>query len=219
MRPNPALHADVPRAALRAGSRAAGELNRWASSGSALMLLLSSPHVLQQKGNNAMKLRIAPALVTIALLWCGLASSHAIAQTANDLVGIWSPVSAVNTRPDGSTVYPFGPDPKGILVFASNGHFAFILNRPDLPKFAANNRNMGTADENKAIVQGSFAYFGTYSVANKVVTMHVEGGTWPSWTGTHLERLILSFSGDDMKWTDPTPSVGGKIENTWRRTK
>jgi hypothetical protein len=41
------------------------------------------------------------------------------------------------------------------------------LNRADLPKFAANNRNVGTPEENKAIVQGSFAYFGTYTVTNK----------------------------------------------------
>ena len=52
-----------------------------------------------------------------------------VAQSANDLVGTWRPVSVTNTRPDGSTALPFGPNPKGILVFHQNGHFAFILNR------------------------------------------------------------------------------------------
>ena len=116
-------------------------------------------------------------------------------------------------------VYPLGPNPKGILVFTGNGHFAFILNRDDLPKFASGNRNTGTAEENRGIVQGSLAYFGTYSVADSVVTMQIEGGTWPSWTGTNLERRIVSFSGDEMRWTDSTPSVGGSVENFWARTK
>jgi len=167
-----------------------------------------------------MKLSVASGLAAIAFTWSALALvGPAAAQTTDDLAGTWRPVAVINTRPDGSTVYPFGPDPKGILVFQSNGRFAFILNRADLPKFAANNRNLGTAEENKAIVQGSFAYFGTYSVANKVVTMQVEGGTWPGWTGIELERLILSFSGSEMRWTDPSPSVGGRVENAWARTR
>jgi hypothetical protein len=137
----------------------------------------------------------------------------------DELVGTWRPVSVVNTRPDGSIIYPFGDTPKGILVFESAGYFAFILNRPDLPKFASNNRFTGTAEENRSIVHGSFAYFGKYSVTDKIVTMHVEGGTWPSWTGMELERQTISFSGDAMRWTDPTPSLGGKIENAWARIK
>ena len=139
--------------------------------------------------------------------------------TGAELVGTWRPVAVINTRLDGSVVHPLGPDPKGILVFEANGRFAFILNRPDLPRFSSNNRNTGTAEENKAVVQGSFAYFGTYSLADDVVTMHVEGGTWPGWFGADLERRILSFSGDDMRWTDPSPSIGGIIENVWTRTK
>jgi hypothetical protein len=143
----------------------------------------------------------------------------AVAQSATDLVGTWLPVSAVNTRPDGMAIETFGPAPKGILIFQSDGYFSFILNRADLPRFAANNRNAGTPEENKTIVQGSFAYFGTYTVTNNMVVMHVDGGTWPAWYGTNLERLIVSYSGPELKWTDPTPSVGGKIENVWKRAK
>jgi len=141
------------------------------------------------------------------------------AQSGADIVGTWLPVSAINIRPDGTTVETFGPAPKGVLVFQSDGYFAFILNRADLPKFAANNRNAGTPEENKAIVQGSFAYFGTYTVTNDMVVMHVDGGTWPGWYGTDLERQIISFSGSELKWIDPTPSVGGKIENVWKRAR
>lgn len=155
--------------------------------------------------------------VAIAVTALGLAPGAGLAQTARDLVGTWLPVSAVVTRQDGSRFDTFGQDLKGILNFDKNGRFAFILTRPDLPKFASNNRNTGTVEENRAIVQGSLAYFGKYSLAGKTIKMHVEGGTWPGWTGTDIERLIFSFSGDELKWTDPTPSIGGKVENFLRR--
>jgi hypothetical protein len=157
-------------------------------------------------------------LTIIASLVIGTVNTT-VAQSAADLVGTWLPVSAVNIRPDGTTVETFGPSPKGILVFQSDGYFTFVLNRADLPKFAANNRNAGTPEENKTIVQGSFAYFGTYTVTNNTIIMHVDGGTWPAWYGADLERRIISFSGSELKWTDPTPSVGGKIENVWKRAK
>jgi hypothetical protein len=143
----------------------------------------------------------------------------AAAQPAAGLVGTWLPVSAIHARPDGTTIEMFGPDPKGILIFQSDGHFAFILNRPDLPKFATHNPNAGTPEEYKTIVQGSFAYFGTYTMTNNTIVMHVDGGTWPDWYGTDHERFIISFSGSELKWTDPTPSVGGKIENVWKRAE
>jgi len=62
------------------------------------------------------------------------------------------------------------------LIFDNYRRFSFILTRPDLPKFASNNRGTGTAEENKAIVQGSLAYFGTYSLVGKFIKMHVDGG-------------------------------------------
>jgi len=41
------------------------------------------------------------------------------------------------------------------------GHVVFVNMRSDLPKFASKDRTKGTVEENKAVVAGSFAYFGT----------------------------------------------------------
>jgi hypothetical protein len=161
--------------------------------------------------------RIVTILAATALCF-GIASPNAaVAQSAKDLVGAWLPVSAVVTRQDGSKFDPLGKDLKGVLMFDPNGRFSFILVRSDLPKFASGNRSTGTPEENKAIVQGSLAYFGTYSLAGPIIKMQVDGGTWPGWTGTVIERRIFSFSGDELKWTDPTPSIGGSVENVWKR--
>jgi hypothetical protein len=93
-----------------------------------------------------------------------LSSEEAVAQTAaNDLVGTWTLVSITIER-DGTKTDYYGPNPQGQLMYDSNGRISLIITRSDLPKFASNNREAGTPEENKAIVQGSLAYFGTYMV-------------------------------------------------------
>jgi hypothetical protein len=51
--------------------------------------------------------------------------------------------------------------------------------------FASNNRLDGTPDENRASVQGSIAYFGTYTVndADHTLTFHIERCTFRIGTG------------------------------------
>jgi hypothetical protein len=159
----------------------------------------------------------ATALICIALGLGGILPKVAHAQTAQDFVGTWQLVSNTNVRQDGTKADIFGTNPKGLYVFTSNGHFAIVNMRPDLPKFASNNRNEGTAEENKAIVQGSIALFGTYSVGDKVLTLKVEGSTWPSWTGTDQKRNF-TLSGDELKWSLPA-SVGGTAEVVLKRVK
>ena len=114
----------------------------------------------------------------------------------------------------------FGANPKGIAVFDADGHTVIVLMRSDRPKFAANNRDLGTPEENRATVQGTHAYFGTYSVneADKTLIFHVEGNTFPNQEGIDTKRLI-SVMGDEFRWTTPAPSVGGKSEAIWKRVK
>jgi Lipocalin-like domain len=82
---------------------------------------------------------------TMALL--ALLTGGAVGQTAKDLVGTWTWVQVDLTRPDGTKYQPFGTNPKGFVIFDSNGRFAYLLSRPDRPKFAANNRDQGTPEE------------------------------------------------------------------------
>jgi hypothetical protein len=105
--------------------------------------------------------------ITTSVLIFGmvLPIENAAAQTtAKDLVGTWTLVS-ITIEQDGKKIDFYGPSPQGQETYDSNGHVSVIITRSDLPKFASNNRQSGTPEENKAVVQGSFAYFGTYSVS------------------------------------------------------
>src|SRR5262245_38483803 len=110
-------------------------------------------------------------VVSLLLLIFGssfaLTRSSAVAQQGTlqgQLVGTWIFVRTEATQADGTKVLPFGPNPKGILIFTADGRFAHLQVAENIPKFASNSRVTGTAEENKAAVQGSIALGGTYTV-------------------------------------------------------
>ena len=111
--------------------------------------------------------------------------------TPKDLVGTRTLVS-ITVEYDGKKTDFFGANPQGQLTFEPNGRFSVIILRSDIPKFATNSRDAGSSEENKAVVQGSIAYFGTYSAseAGNVIKYHIDGSTYPNWQGTDQERLF-----------------------------
>jgi hypothetical protein len=129
-------------------------------------------------------------------------------------------VSTTTTRPDGTKYDAVGPNAKGVFMVEASGRFALLLLGEARPKFASNNRLEGTPEENVAAVHGSIAYFGTYSVseADHILNFHIERCTFPNWDGTDQKRSI-AITGDEMKYTNPAASGGGKAELVFRRLK
>jgi Lipocalin-like domain len=144
------------------------------------------------------------------------------AKTAKErLVGAWTLVS-LTVGEEADQTFPYGANPKGSMMVDANGRFMITVVRSDLPKFASNNRMTATPDEATAVVQGSIAYYGSYSIdeATRVITVNVEGSTFPNFTGGTQTR-ILSFKGDDeVTYLNPTPSHGGApAKVTYRRAR
>jgi hypothetical protein len=154
---------------------------------------------------------VASVLLVVGLLVVGSGFGASLAWgagLADQIQGHWIMVSIYNEQ-DGKKTDVFGPNPRGTLIFTPDGSFSYILMKASLPKFASNARQKGTAEENQAVVQGSIAYFGKYTVAgDKEVNLHVEGSTFPNWDGQDQKRLI-TINGDEFKMVNPTPSVGG----------
>lgn len=171
------------------------------------------------------QLSFAGTTASLLILGTILFTGHAVAQQKSmkeQLVGTWTLVSAASMSSDGSKVEVFGPNPKGTLIYTSDGHFALVQMRADLPKLAANNRAQGTQDENKAVVQGSIAYFGTYSVneVEKVVALQLEGSTFANLLGgSEQKRIVTSLSADDLKFANPRTPSGATLEVGWKRAK
>ena len=162
------------------------------------------------------------SLSAMLLLGAGLLPSNAAAQSIKDqVIGAWTFVSAVDVYPDGRKDDRWGSNPKGVFIFDKSGHYAQFIMRSDLPKVAGGQANKGTPDENKAILSGLVASFGTYTVneAEKIVITHVEGGSYPNLFGVDQKRVILSLTGDTLKYTNPATSTGTRAEATWKRVK
>jgi hypothetical protein len=93
--------------------------------------------------------------------------------------------------------------------------------RPGLPPFASGNRMKGTAEEHTAVVQGSNAFFGTYTVdeAAKTIAFRVEHGTYPNWNGD-VQKRVFTLSGDKLSYVNPTTTVAAtKALVVWKRAR
>jgi hypothetical protein len=136
-------------------------------------------------------------------------------------VGTWTVASWDQVRSDGSKLQRFGANPKGINVFDANGRFFVMFARADLPKVASRDPMKATAEENKAIMEGTIAYYGTYTVSepDKVVTFRVEASTFPNQVGAEQKRKITELTGDQLKYENTTVMSGGQIYVVLNRAK
>jgi len=161
---------------------------------------------------------LAAISASLLLLSLAVPAGDAAAQGAKSLVGSWAAVSAVVTDASGKKTDTFGPNPRGLLVFTPDGHYTVTIMRASLPKFASNNRNKGSAEENQAVVAGSIAHFGKYKVEDKAIVFNVESSTYANWDGAPQKRPF-TVSGDQLKYAVPAASVGGIAELVWKRVK
>ncbi len=162
---------------------------------------------------------VIAVLLAAAVPATGASAQQQPSELRKQLVGTWS-LSEQWVDQDGKKIQRFGANPKGIAIYDSNGRFATILLRTDLPKFASNNAMTGTADENKAIVQGSNATYGSWSVNEQdgSLTSRIDGSTFPGWDGQNQKRT-LSIAGDEMKMCVAGAQIGGTVCAIWKRSK
>jgi hypothetical protein len=154
--------------------------------------------------------------LTTAALLLGvlLPDGSAVAQAANDLFrgSSWTLISGKVER-GGKEVRLIVPSFQGFLMFDNNDHFLIVITRSGLSKSASK--------ENKATLQRSIGCFGTYSIndADHTINAHIEGSTFPKWTGTDQKR-VFTVAGDKLTWTNSSPSGGvGAAQLVWKRVK
>jgi hypothetical protein len=161
-----------------------------------------------------MKRLITAVLMLILVVGNALAQKGSLRE---QIVGTWIHVSTTVTAPDGKKTDRPG---QGVLIYAPDGYFAFVNVANNLPKLAANNRDNASAEEARAIVAGSIAYYGTYTVdeATKTIIPKVEGSTFPNMVGTDQSRVVTSITADEMRFINPK-APAGVLEIVWKRAK
>jgi Lipocalin-like domain len=164
---------------------------------------------------------LGPAMATLGLAVMAGAGLAALQGNAGaeqktlrqQLVGTWSFVRTEATQQDGTKELPFGTNPRGVNIFTEDGHFTLIQVADGVT---------GTAEENKSVVQGSLALFGTYRVDEtaKTIIYKVESSTSPNWVGQEQTRPIDSLTAGELKYSNAAASIAGaKTVNIWARAK
>jgi Lipocalin-like domain len=163
------------------------------------------------------------ACVAIALGAASLLGVAAAQQSSikDQLVGTWMLVSVVNEAADGSKSEGFGSNPKGVIIFANDGHFSLFQSRAEVPKIAASDRAKATPEEAMAIVAAAIAYYGTFSVSDdKTISVKINASTFANVAGgSEQKRIITGLTADELKFTNPRTPAGVTLHTVWKRAK
>lgn len=159
----------------------------------------------------------------LTILLAGAASGVALAQQQSAkgrLVGAWELVSVASETDDGRKGEPFGPSPKGIIIFSADGHFSLFQSTGQIPLIAANDRAKATAAEAQAVVASSIAYFGRYSVDadDKGLTINLDASTFANVAALpDQRRLITLLTSTELKFDNPRTPSGVTLRTSWKR--
>jgi hypothetical protein len=159
--------------------------------------------------------------VTVGL--CLVLSGVAFAQqkpAKEQIVGAWTLVSVTSEMDDGKTAKPFGPSPKGVIIFANDGQFSLFQSRAEIVKIAANDRAKATPEEAQSIVASSIAYYGTYAIdeTTKVMSVNLAASTYANVAAIpNQKRTITLLTPDELKFDNPKTPNGMTLRTTWKR--
>ena len=162
------------------------------------------------------------ALAAFALAGAGGAAVAQQKSLQERLVGTWHFVVAEVTAPDGRKSFPFGPTPRGMLMFAPQGDFMQIHIASEVPKIANGNRLNATPEEFAGIMRGTIAQFGTYTVdeEKKTLTFTFKASTFPNWDGVAQTRSIDKLTDEEFINTNPQVGAGrGSAYNLYTRAR
>ena len=123
----------------------------------------------------------------------------AAADDKKRLIGTWMLVSAVREEvPSGAIDTMFGETPRGYINYSPEGRMIALITRSD--RAAPNGKP--TAAEAEALYRGMLSYAGAYSIADDVVTHHVDISWNESFNGGAQKRHFR-FEGDRLILSTP----------------
>lgn len=101
---------------------------------------------------------------------------------SKSVVGRWKLVSAKADSVKGDTIYPYGENPFGMLMYETKGYMSVLIMRIGRSKFDSGDPLAGTPDEIKEAFEGFDAYCGTYEVngEKETITHHIKGCRFPN---------------------------------------
>ena len=108
----------------------------------------------------------------------------ATSDIAPGLLGTWRLESLQLRMEDtGEVVKPFGPDPRGSIIFTLDGRMMTVIT-------ASRRAPPETETEMAAAFRGMMAYTGRFTVEGDRVVTEVDAAWNPAWEGTQQVRIV-----------------------------
>ncbi|MDH5649461.1 MAG: lipocalin-like domain-containing protein [Gammaproteobacteria bacterium] len=130
-----------------------------------------------------------PAIAMGLMLILPIGNPALGAEGARHLVGTWQLVSWINKQADGSTDYPMGESPVGLLICDAHGNLSLQVMDDFRPTFESGYEQT-SLEELKEVYKTYSAMFGAYTVdtTNRTIEIQVRGITNPNYLGSTLTR-------------------------------
>jgi Lipocalin-like domain len=70
-------------------------------------------------------------------------------------------------------------------------------------------------------LEGSLAYFGVYSVDERIRTLitHIDGSTFPNSQGEEQRRVITRLTAEELIYVNPENMLGARVDAVWNRVR
>lgn len=117
---------------------------------------------------------------------CSKASPSSV--TLRSLLGSWILVSMKMSTSSGEEFSPLGLNPKGVLMYHSNGRMSVCLERDEREKIDAADPLALTPDQAHLQSQNSFYYFGTYVLKANTIHHQITHSSFSPWINTTQVR-------------------------------
>ena len=137
------------------------------------------------------------------------------------LLGFWELVKFEAIADDGTAIYPFGQNVRGLLYYGSDEIMSAQLGNVMRANFENPDFRFPSSTETQEAFNGYISYFGKYSVneARQYIIHEIEMSLFPNWIGTRVKRfyeikgdfLILSASKLDYNGVYRVPTL------TWKK--
>lgn len=116
-------------------------------------------------------------------------------SSKQQFIGIWTLLSCEHRLATGVTIYPFGEDAKGLLIYTADGYMSGTLSRSKRTRFHSRELFGGTDVERAMAMQGYLHYAGKFEVTEKEILHHVEFSLFPNWVGSTQRRRYAFDNG------------------------
>lgn len=124
------------------------------------------------------------------------------------LVGTWRLVSCEHRLAGGKVWRPFGPRPRGRLIYTPDGYMMVLLMDPARPRSASQGIFESSAAERAAAATGFLAYSGRCELRGGKALHRVDLSLFPNWVGTAQLRSFRVRGKRARFWTRPFESRG-----------